>query len=126
MQPDIFTPGQIEEFKRQVLAHILMLDQETWFSFRHHQALMEDRWIHDAGPDLNATPEMLVATATATSTLPVAEILRIRSAREIVGCIDGQPIYFLSRSGAYAWAATEDSQTIEFWLSWPAYPKGWD
>lgn len=119
------TNDQLAEFKRQVLAHVLRLPPDQWHGFRHHDALMEDRWIGALGANPDATPEMLVGCAAAVSTIPLVEVLKIPGPQEVVGLIEQRPIYFLTRSGIYIWSAAPEGKCIDLWLSHPAYPRGW-
>lgn len=126
---DIFSPEQIIAFRGQVLDHLQQMDEDAWLSFRHHDALMEDRWVTaDLSSDavLALTREDLVLRYVSSSNVP-AEQLPLLDRRWIsVGMIEDQPIWYSRRCGIYFWAVAQDApHTLDLWLSFPALPRGW-
>lgn len=125
MQHYPFTEDQVNAFKSQVLAHVLTIEEDRWFLFRHHHALMSDRWVADgANPD--ASREELVAQAVMNCNVPARAAIAVRGAWQSVGEIARQLIQFNPRAGLYVWSISPDAgHTLQVWLSYPAMPKGW-
>lgn len=124
MQHYPFTGDQVSAFRSQVLAHVLTLDR--WFSFRHHYALMADRWIGPDGANPDASREELVAQAMMSCNVPSRAVIAVRGGWQQIGVIEQQPIKFNPAAGFYVWSTSLDaSHTLQVWLSYPAMPKGW-
>lgn len=119
--------GQVSEFKRQVLAHLVSLDEDDWCRFRCHHALMEDRWIDAAGANTELSRAELVERYVSSCNVPLQTVQSVRGEWSPIGNLDGQPILFNARAGIYVWSSVPDADhTLQLWLSHPAYPKGWD
>lgn len=123
---EVFSSRQIDDFKRLVLTHVLALDENVWLKFRHHDALMEDRWVDAAFADIELSRTELVERYVASSNLPFREVLKVHGEWSSIGNLAGQPVLFNSYAGIYAWSSAPDAdQMLDLWLSYPAYPKGW-
>lgn len=123
----LFSSRQISEFKRLVLVHLASLDEDTWQTFRYHDALMDDRWIEPSGDSMDLTPEELVQRCVLSSSQPIANVRSVKGKWNLIGEFDGQPIWFNSRAGIYVWSENPSAEnTLQLWLSFPAYPRGWD
>lgn len=126
MQHYPFTDDQVSAFRSQVLAHVLTLEDDHWFLFRHHHALMEDRWVGPDSANPDASREDLVAQAMMICNAPSRTVIAVRGGWQLVGEIEHQAIKFNSAAGLYVWSTGFDaSHTLQVWLSYPAMPKGW-
>ena len=126
MQHYPFTGDQVDAFKSQVLAHVLTVEDDRWCSFRHHHALMADRWVGPDGANPDASREELVAQAMMSCNVPSRAVIAVRGGWQLVGEIEQQPIKFNPGAGLYVWSISPDAgHTLQVWLSYPAMPKGW-
>jgi hypothetical protein len=57
--------------------------------------------------------------------ISVAEVIR-HFEMVPIGEINGQPVYYATGRGIYQWGQSLDNPySLMFWVSSPAYPKGW-
>lgn len=61
------------------------------------------------------------------SAMPLSAWLNFANGEaEVIGEIEGQPVYFNRKAGIYAYASAPDAGIIlELWLTSPHYPPGW-
>jgi hypothetical protein len=118
----------LPQFKSAVLAH-LASRPEAEFEAQRYLALDESRWpVGWEGKVLAiATPAELVEAGVTEDGISIDALLAAPRARgEAIGEIAGQPIYFLSGLGTYAWSpAPAEPFSLVLWVSFPAYPLGW-
>lgn len=44
----------------------------------------------------------------------------------VVGYVDRKPVLYFNGAGIFQWSDTLDSESLSYWLTYPAYPPGWE
>lgn len=125
------TPEHLSQFKRIVLHHILQLDDEEWEKWRSYSRKNPCPFgITETGKVVVRTEEDYqktraeVADLVGESNMYLSELME-GELYEKIGEVDSEPVCFLPQLGMYVWGdAADDRDTLDIWLSYPAFPPG--
>lgn len=117
----------LPEFKRAALDYIrTALGMQQWIELRTF-ASREMPMAPGGIPTDRYTPETIIQQ-TESWCIAVNDVLTavFKPKAEIIGRIEGEPMYYVHGAGFFAWGPRADSDyTLILWLTWPAYPPGW-
>ena len=118
---------QLPEFKRAALDYIrTALGMQEWIRLRGLACQVKTPPLDGIPPD-RYTPETIIQQ-TESSSLSVEQTLipTFKEKAEVIGRIEGEPMYYVHGAGFFVWGPKPDSDfTLNLWLTWPAYPQGW-
>ncbi|MFA7238861.1 MAG: hypothetical protein WC091_02020 [Sulfuricellaceae bacterium] len=116
-------PKRIEEaFHGVVLTHMRGLDKGYWRRLRTHRGRV---LFKDKAMGKMLSPEEVCRRYLYISGSPISEFVGDKGI-EIIGKVEGQPVYFDRSFGIYAYAGHPDAwHTLDIWITGSTYPPGY-
>ncbi len=128
-QNDIDLSDKFEGFKSLVTQHVTHKMTTIEFNRYREMSMNSKRSLH---PDLKANASLtlteLLDESISEDGLSVNEITKSmqKHGLDVIGEIDGEPVYFVNGEGIYFWGKSPESfPVITVWLTHPAYPPNW-
>jgi hypothetical protein len=123
----IYSRDTRDQFKAIVLKHLTEhVSDDAWFELRDY-AKVGPRVIGPGAVYEELTREQLVKTGMSEAGLGLGDVLtpKFRDSAEVIGEIEGAPVYYVVGTGIYVWGQPQKGFVLELWITQPAYPPGW-